>query len=130
MRDLRSPFKKAQGLGSARSGTHHFMAQRITAVALIPITLWLMTLVPYLLHADYVTAYAMFVKPWNTIIFAAFFILAFWHAQLGLQVIIEDYVHHRLAALLLQLATKLGAFFCVLIILFIIVSLSLGGSVE
>ena len=109
--DLQTPLKRVRGLGSAKSGTHHFIVQRITAVALIPLGLWIIWLALALMHADYAHARALVHQPVNALLLTAFVIAAFWHAQLGLQVVVEDYVHTRWLEVTTQLAIK---FLCVL----------------
>jgi len=93
--DLRHPIKRARGLGSAQSGVGHWWTQRVTAVALIALGLWFLVMVLRLAHSDYETARAVVAKPWNAILLIAFMLTMFWHAVLGLQVVIEDYVHTR-----------------------------------
>jgi succinate dehydrogenase / fumarate reductase membrane anchor subunit len=110
-KDLRSPLKNALGLGSARQGSHHFIVQRVTAVALAFLVLWFIWIVLKLLHMDYAGAHALVAQPWNAVLLLAFVVAVFWHSQLGLQVVIEDYVHTRGMALFLQLAVQ---FFCFL----------------
>jgi len=119
--DLRNPLKRARGLGSAQSGVGHWWVQRLTAAALVLLSLWFVSMLLGLLHADYATAKAAVAKPWNALLLIAFAIAAFWHAVLGLQVVIEDYVHTRwkevvLLALIKFLAV-LGALASVLAVL-------------
>jgi succinate dehydrogenase / fumarate reductase membrane anchor subunit len=118
--DLRTPLKRARGLGSAKSGTHHFIVQRLTALALVPLCLWLIWLALMLLHADYAHARALVHAPLNAVLLLAFVLMLFWHAQLGLQVVIEDYVHTRwlevASQILVQFVCALGALACVLAI--------------
>ena len=109
--DLQTPLKRVRGLGSAKSGTHHFIVQRITALALIPLVLWIIWLALALMHADYAHARALVHQPLNALLLIAFVVAAFWHAQLGLQVVVEDYVHTRWLEVTTQLAIK---FLCVL----------------
>ena len=109
--DLQTPLKRARGLGSAKSGAHHWIVQRVTAVALIPLCLWLVYLVLAVMHADYANARALVHAPVNALLLTVFVLAAFWHAQLGLQVVIEDYVHTRWLEVAAQLVVK---FFCVL----------------
>ncbi len=109
--DLQTPLKRVRGLGSAKSGTHHFIVQRVTAVALIPLVLWIIYLALALVHADYAHARALVHQPLNALLLIAFVIAVFWHAQLGVQVVIEDYVHTRWLEVTSQLAVK---FFCVI----------------
>jgi succinate dehydrogenase / fumarate reductase membrane anchor subunit len=107
--DLQTPLKRARGLGSAKDGTHHFIVQRITALALVPLTIWVIYLALALVHADYAHARAIVHHPFAALWLTAFVIATFWHAQLGLQVVIEDYVHSRWLEVTAQLAAK---FFC------------------
>jgi succinate dehydrogenase / fumarate reductase membrane anchor subunit len=108
--DLQTPLKRARGLGSAKDGTHHFIVQRITALALIPLTIWTITLALALVRADFARAHAIVHHPFAAVWLTAFVIATFWHAQLGLQVVIEDYVNSRWLEVSAQLAVK---FFCV-----------------
>ena len=91
--DMRTPLKRALGLGSAKSGTEHFMWQRITAIALVLLGAYLIGLLLSLGSVDYELARAIVADPVNATILVAFLVAMFWHAKLGLQVIIEDYVH-------------------------------------
>jgi succinate dehydrogenase / fumarate reductase membrane anchor subunit len=108
---LRNPLKTARGLGSAKDGTHHFIVQRITAVALVALGLYVLGLVVYLAGADYATVRGAVANPCNAVILIAFLVAMFWHAQLGMQVVIEDYVHTPWLAVTSQLAVR---FVCVL----------------
>ena len=113
---MRAPLKRARGLGSAKSGTGHWWWQRLTAVALVLLTAWLVGLLVSLVGADLATARATIARPWNAIALAALVIAMFWHAKLGIQVVIEDYVHTRWAEVALQalvtIACALGALAC------------------
>ena len=106
MSQLRTPLKTVRGLGSARGGTHHFVVQRITAVALVPLALWFVWIALSLIHLDYAGARALIAHPCNALLLAAFVLAVFWHARLGLQVVVEDYVHGA-AEIALQVAIKL-----------------------
>ena len=94
-KDLQHPIKRARGLGSAQSGVGHWWTQRLTAIALVVLALWFLATVLRLVHTDYETARTLVGKPWNAVLLVAFVITMFWHAALGLQVVIEDYVHTR-----------------------------------
>jgi succinate dehydrogenase / fumarate reductase membrane anchor subunit len=108
---LRTPLKNARGLGSAKDGTHHFVLQRITAVALVFLSLYVVGLIISLVGDDYATVHAAVARPCNAVLLIAFLIATFWHSKLGLQVIIEDYVHTPWSATALHLA---NIFICVL----------------
>ena len=90
--DCRSPLAKVHGLGSAKSGTSHWWMQRVTAVALIPLSYWLITFLNLSFHAPYQYMVAWLVAPLNTVCIIAWVLAAFYHAALGLQVVIEDYI--------------------------------------
>lgn len=121
VKDRRNPMKVALGLGSAHSGSGHWWTQRVTAVALVLLGAWFVVTVLGLLHADYATARAAVAKPWNALLLIAFVVTMFWHAVLGLQVVIEDYVHTRWKEVGLMLTIKflavLGALASVLAVL-------------
>lgn len=102
MSDLRTPLARVKGLGSAKDGTHHFWHQRLTALLLIPLVLWVgfsLAALP-LEHAMLV---AWIQNPPVTIALVLLIAVLFYHAKLGLQVVIEDYVssHARRTPLLL-----------------------------
>ncbi|MBU0656620.1 MAG: succinate dehydrogenase, hydrophobic membrane anchor protein [Gammaproteobacteria bacterium] len=98
-----TPTKRAHGLGPVKTGVHHWWAQRITSIALIPLTLWVVFSVASLAGEDYASVAAWFARPLTGVILSLFVFVATYHASLGLQVVIEDYVHHqpaRIAALI------------------------------
>ena len=110
--NLRDPLARARGLGSARSGSHHWWVQRVTSVALLLLTPWLIWIVLHLLRADHATVRATFAHPLHATLAIAFVVSMFWHVKLGLQVVIEDYVHGWLeiaAQLAVSFACTLGA---------------------
>lgn len=121
VKDQRNPLKVARGLGSSQSGVGHWWTQRVTAAALALLGVWFVVTVLCLLHADYATAHATVAKPWNALLLIAFVLTMFWHAVLGLQVVIEDYVHTRWKEVVLLVAIKflavLGALASVLAVL-------------
>lgn len=103
-RELRTPLKRARGLGSAKDGTGHFLWQRITAIAVALLGIYLLGLLLGLGGADYDRARAIVASPLNATLLIAFLVAAFWHAKLGVQVVIEDYVHTPLLAGMAHLA--------------------------
>ncbi|HPQ96874.1 MAG: succinate dehydrogenase, hydrophobic membrane anchor protein [Thiothrix sp.] len=92
---LITPLKKAIGLGSARDGVEHWWMQRLTAIALVPLTLWLAFGVAALAGESYEAARAWFATPFNLSMASLFIFCAFYHGALGMQVVIEDYIHHE-----------------------------------
>lgn len=102
MSDLRSPLSKVRGLGSAKDGTSHFWHQRLTSLLMIPLVLWIgfgLAALP----VDHATLTAWIQQTWVTIALVLLIMVTFYHAQLGLQVIIEDYIasHSRRTVTLL-----------------------------
>jgi succinate dehydrogenase / fumarate reductase membrane anchor subunit len=106
--DFRNPLQRARGLGSGKSGTGHFWWQRGAAILLVPLVAWLLALLVSFVGADLATVQVAIARPWNAIALALFAILLFWHAKLGIQVVIEDYVHNRAAEITLQLLVTLA----------------------
>lgn len=101
---FRTPLARVRGLGAAKTGTEHFWIQRVTAVGLIPLTIIFVLYLLCLVGADLATVKATLGRPVPATITILLVVAAFWHAKLGIQVIIEDYVHHegtKLASLLL-----------------------------
>jgi len=90
---MNTPLQRVQGLGASHSGTGHFWRQRVTAVALVPLSLWFLYVAIGLASTTEVSALVFFAHPWNAILMAAFVIIALYHAALGLQVVIDDYIH-------------------------------------
>lgn len=103
---MRTPLAEARGLGSAKTGAEHWWVQRLTAVALVPLTLWLVFSVTGLVGADHATLVAWLSSPIRLALLILFLVAMFHHAQLGLQVVIEDYVHQEGAKLALLVAAK------------------------
>lgn len=127
MSRFRTPLKNVRGLGSAKTGTAHFVNQRLTATALVLLGIWFLVFVVSLLGADYVSATEAVSRPWNAVLLVGFLIAMFWHAQLGLQVVLEDYVHHSLLALVVQTAVRFIAVLGAIISVFAVARIALGN---
>ncbi len=100
---MRSQLGRVRGLGSAKSGLAHWWAQRLTAIALVPLSLWFIFGMLHLLGAPHDAVVAWISGPWTIVCMIALVVAMFHHLQLGLQVVIEDYIHDdatRLASLL------------------------------
>lgn len=94
MMQYRTPLSRVRGLGSAQSGTHHWWMQRVTAVALIPLSFFAINLLDLMLHASYQQTTAWLSSSLNSTLIIAWLVCVFYHAAIGLQVVIEDYVAH------------------------------------
>ena len=91
--NYQTPLARARGLGSSRTGSHHWWRQRITAIALIPLSIWLGLAIARLPDIGYEELVAWITAPWNTVLLLSFISLGFFHAMLGVQTVVEDYVH-------------------------------------
>ncbi len=121
---MRSPLGRARGLGSARAGASHWWAQRLTAIALVPLTLWFINAVIHLKGAEQTDIIAWLSSPLSLTLMLALIVATFHHLQLGLQVVIEDYVPDHAKKLISILSIKAA---CVILALICIVSvLKLG----
>ena len=89
----KAPLGRAKGLGSAHTGTQHWWLQRITAIALLPLTLWFVVSLSALAGQERENVIAWFGDPLSAIALSALVLVGIYHGVLGLQVIIEDYVH-------------------------------------
>ena len=102
--NMRSPLGRARGLGSAKEGVHHWWAQRVTALALLPLVVWFVVSLVCLAHGDTASFYEWLLSPLNATGLILFAVVGYHHGVLGVQVVIEDYVSDhgtRTAAILL-----------------------------
>jgi succinate dehydrogenase / fumarate reductase, membrane anchor subunit len=105
MSDMQTPLKRARGLGAAKTGTEHFLQQRLTAILNIPLILFLLCFILRHLGASRAEVVASLHNPFEAVFLLLTLASVFWHMRLGMQVIIEDYVHQpgpKIAALLLN----------------------------
>lgn len=107
--EMRSPLGRAQGLGSAKEGTAHWWRQRVSAIALIPLSLWFVSEILAHLGAGIGVTQHWIGEPLPAIALIVLLIATFYHGALGLQVVIEDYVGTALAKLALVLVVRLSA---------------------
>jgi succinate dehydrogenase / fumarate reductase membrane anchor subunit len=118
---LRSPLGRARGLGSARAGSRHWWAQRLTAIALVPLTLWFIFSVIHLSGAPHQAVIEWLSAPLTLGLMLALIAATFHHLQLGLQVVIEDYVHDERAkmasVLLVKALSVMMALVCIVSVL-------------
>jgi succinate dehydrogenase / fumarate reductase membrane anchor subunit len=124
---LRSSLGRVRGLGSAKEGAHHWWVQRLTSVALVPLLLWFVASLVGLVGADYASFVGWLRRPLNTILMTALLTAGFWHLQLGLQVIIEDYVHNTAASIASNVVVKFAIALLALGGIFSILKIAFGG---
>ena len=107
---MRSPLGRARGLGSAHAGGAHWWAQRLTSLALVPLTLWFLASAMGLEGANRADMHAWLAHPLPMAAAIALVVATFYHLQMGLQVVIEDYVHQDAVRVAAVLAVKGLAF--------------------
>ncbi len=112
--DFKTPLAKATGLGSAKSGTTHWWMQRVSAVAMIPLTIWLLIFLQLCLTATYQETLAWLASPLNSVCLLAWILSAFHHAASGMQVVVEDYVGNEGAKIITVWVIKLSIGFLAL----------------
>lgn len=94
MKNLRSPLGAVAGLGSAKGGVHHWWLQRLTSIALVPLTIWFAVSILSLPSMDRVTVIAWMAQSWTALLLILLVLVATYHSQLGVRVVVEDYVHN------------------------------------
>ncbi len=90
---LRSPLGKVLGAGSAKQGVHHWWVQRLTSVALVPLSIWFAISLLSLPSFDHATVVAWMAQSSTALLLIIFVLVGAWHSQLGVRVVVEDYVH-------------------------------------
>jgi succinate dehydrogenase / fumarate reductase membrane anchor subunit len=109
-KSLRSHLGRARGLGSAHEGLHHWWVQRMTALALIPLSLWFVASIVCLAGADYATISQWLSAPFTVGALSLTILAVFYHAVLGMQVVIEDYIHTKAVKLVLLVGLQFAGF--------------------
>ena len=110
--DLRTPMGRVRGLGAAGEGVGHWWAQRLTSIAMVPLTLWFVYAAVGFVGVDHAAFKSFLGEHGNALLMVLFVAVMFHHAQQGLQVVIEDYVHHEGAKVASLVAVKFLAVLC------------------
>ena len=124
---LRSDLGRVRGLGSAKEGVSHWWAQRVTALALVPLALWFVASVVGLVGADHAAVVDWIGSPLPAVLFVLLIVATFHHAQLGLQVVIEDYVHGEACKIALIVLVKLLSLALALAVLVALMVIAFGN---
>lgn len=103
---MRSSLGRVRGLGSAKEGVGHWWAQRVTAIALVPLSIWFVCAAISLMGADYAAYVAWIGNFGNALLMILTVLVLFYHASLGMQVVIEDYVSSEMPRIIVLLAVK------------------------
>lgn len=126
--NIKSPLGRVLGLGSGHNGTDHWLAQRLTAVALVPLTLWFALSLLGLGNLDYYAVDAWLARPLNAILTLALVLCLVWHSSLGTQVVAEDYLHSPAVKVTVLVLLRLAHLALALAGAFAVVSISVGAS--
>lgn len=124
---MRTPLSRVRGLGSAREGVEHFWRQRMTALANIPLVIVFLIVVLANIGADYETARAFLGQPGIALVLLFVIVSGIYHMRLGMQVIIEDYVHNEGLKILSLMGNVLFSAAIAMVAAFAVLKLSLGG---
>jgi len=124
---FRTPLGRVRGLGSAKDGTHHWWMQRLTAIALVPLIVWFVVSVLMMIGADRGTMVSWLGSPITAGLMVMLIIAVFHHAQLGLQVVIEDYIHNETWKIGLVIFVKFAALLVGGIAVISVLKLAFGG---
>ena len=124
---MRTQLSNVRGLGSAKSGTGHFWMQRLTAIALIPLTLWFVAALASMGSVGYAEAVEWVKSPITAVLLLALIAATFHHMQLGLQVIVEDYVHAEGLKIASLIVMKCGSVLLGLAAAFAVLKVAFGG---
>ncbi len=124
---FRTSLAKAIGLGAAHSGSSHWWMQRLTAVALVPLTLWFIWFLSRLVAFDQAAMLTWLANPWNSAFLLAYVCAACYHAQLGLREVIVDYVHHPAIRVSVLVGIWLGLVFLVVLAFVAVIEIIAAG---
>lgn len=105
---FRSPLKASRGLGSAKDGTHHWVVQRLSAILLIPLSIWFVYALLTAIMADANAARQFVAQPVNAILLFLLVEAMLYHSALGVQVVVEDYIHKPCCKIIALVSVKLG----------------------
>jgi succinate dehydrogenase / fumarate reductase membrane anchor subunit len=124
---MRTALGRVRHLGSAKEGVQHWWAQRLTALALVPLVLWFVASIAFLAGADHGAFVAWVARPFNAVLMVVLLAAGFHHAQLGLQVVIEDYVHGEASKLVALILVKFAAVVLALAGIFTVLKIAFGA---
>jgi succinate dehydrogenase / fumarate reductase membrane anchor subunit len=125
--EMRSSLGRARGLGAANEGVGHWWSQRVTAIALVPLSIWFVFAAISLIGADLATFQAWIAVFGNALLMVLLVLVLFYHAHLGMQVVIEDYVSGEAAKVTVLLVVKFALFIMATSCVLAVFLVALGG---
>jgi succinate dehydrogenase / fumarate reductase membrane anchor subunit len=123
----RTPISRAKGLGSAKHGSGHWLAERISGAALVPLVIWFVIALLGLVGESFVEVHEWAARPWNAVLLILFVGATAHHAQLGMQVIYEDYIASEGPRIVIHIVTKFLAYVLAAVGIFAVLKIALGG---
>lgn len=124
--NIRTPLKRAEGLGSSHHGAHHWILLRVTSLVLVPLSIWFVYQLISLSHQDHATVVEFFKTPLNAVLMSLFIAFSFHHGAYGLREVVEDYVHNKFKKNLTLLIINSAAFVITLLTVMAIIKMHLN----
>ena len=124
---IKTPFKRATGMGSAKDGTDHFWRQRLTGLANVPLIIAFIWIIVALSGEDHAGVTSTFANPFIAVVMLLVIVSGLYHAKLGMQVVIEDYVHGEAAKFALVVANTFFTFAIAALAIFAILKMGFGS---
>ena len=125
--EFRSQLGRVRGLGASHEGAHHFWVQRVSGIALVPLVIWFVLSASTVVSAGLVTVKAWVGTHYNPVLLILLILTMFHHAFLGLQVIIEDYIHAESIKLTSLIVTKFALYLIGACAIFAVIRLTFGS---
>jgi succinate dehydrogenase / fumarate reductase membrane anchor subunit len=128
MTDFRTPLSRARGSGAAGHGASHWVAERVSSVALIPLTLWMVYAALVVSKSDYAVVVSFVRQPVNAVLIVLVLVVSGWHMHAGARVVVEDYMHKMLGRSALLVLNLFVAVLVTALAVFSVLKVALGGA--
>jgi succinate dehydrogenase / fumarate reductase membrane anchor subunit len=128
MTDFRTPLSRARGSGAAGHGASHWVAERVSSIALIPLTLWMVYAALVVSKSDYAVVVSFVRQPVNAVLIVLVLVVSGWHMHAGARVVVEDYMHKMLGRSALLVLNLFVAVLVTALAVFSVLKVALGGA--